>query len=49
MNPSPALCSKAMSDTKSKAGQYFTPRALIDSIIRICSATIKMRIQRQSG
>jgi type I restriction enzyme M protein len=29
------LMQKVMSDTKSKAGQYFTPRALIDSIIRI--------------
>lgn len=29
------LMQKVMSDTKSKAGQYFTPRALIDSIIRL--------------
>ncbi len=29
------LMQKVMSDTKSKAGQYFTPRPLIDSIIRL--------------
>jgi type I restriction enzyme M protein len=29
------LMQRVMSDTKSKAGQYFTPRALIDSIIRL--------------
>ncbi|MDN3712524.1 N-6 DNA methylase [Paracoccus cavernae] len=29
------LMQKVMSDSKSKAGQYFTPRALIDSIIRL--------------
>jgi type I restriction enzyme M protein len=29
------LMQKVMSDTKSKAGQYFTPRALIDSIVRL--------------
>lgn len=29
------LMQKVMSDSKSKAGQYFTPRPLIDSIIRL--------------
>lgn len=29
------LMQKVMSDTKSKAGQYFTPRALIDCIVRL--------------